>query len=272
MTAMHQRVRCSVEDHVAVVTLDRADKHNALDTAMFEALAAAGDWLAGEASVRAVVVTGAGTNFCAGIDTSVFEESAPATLVEALAPVGGSPANVFQRAAYVWREVPVPVICAISGVAYGGGLQVALGADLRFARPDARFSIMEIHWGVIPDMAITTTLARYLQADRLKELAWSGRKFDGREALELGVVTALYEDPLGSALETARMIASRSPQAVRATKKLFDTAWHLPAQEALALEAALQLSVLGQRNQIEAVRANLEGRAPDFTDPGPDER
>ena len=269
---MRERVSCSIENHVALVTLDRADKHNALDMPMFEALSEVGDQLAGDSSIRAVVLTGAGKNFCAGIDVSLFAAATPQAMMQAMEPAGTSPANLFQRAAYVWREVPVPVICAVNGVAFGGGLQVALGADLRIAHPDARFSIMEIQWGLIPDMAITTTLARYLQADRLKELAWTGRKFDGREALELGVVSALREDPLQAANELASRIVARSPDAVRAIKQLFDAAWSLPPRDALALEARLQREILGRPNQVEAVKANVEGRAPRFANPEPGDR
>jgi enoyl-CoA hydratase/carnithine racemase len=261
------RVLCSVEGHVAVVTLNRADKHNAVDMGMFEALATVGDRIASDPAVRAVVLHGAGANFCAGIDVAVFQGGAVGDLARSMAPAGPSPANLFQRAAYVWREVPVPVICAVTGIAYGAGLQIALGADLRFARPDARFSVMEIKWGLIPDMAITTTLHRLLPADKLKELVWTGRVFDGEEAARLGVVTALHEDPLGQARALAAEIVTRSPDAIRADKRLIDDAWCLAPDQALRLEARLQLAVLGRPNQVEAVRANRENRAPEFADP-----
>jgi enoyl-CoA hydratase/carnithine racemase len=261
-------VTVSIRDHVAEVTLNRADKHNALDLAMFEALAAAGDELAADASVRAVVLGGAGDNFCAGIDTSLFAAGSGAIDPGLLEPRPPSPANLFQRAAYVWREVPVPVICAIRGVAYGGGLQVALGADLRFARPDAKLSIMEIRWGLIPDMAITTTLARCMRADRLKELAFTGRVVDGAEAERLGLVTAVHEDPLAAARSAAESIAGLSPDAIRGIKRLFDEAWSLPDADALRLEAGLQLRLLGGGNQREAVAAAMGRREPQFRDAG----
>lgn len=263
---MSERVLLSVEDRVAVVTLNRADKHNAVDLAMFEALAAAGDRIAADQAIRAVVLHGAGEHFCAGIDVGIFRGREASDLARSLAPAAPSPANLFQRAAYVWRELPVPVICAVTGVAYGAGLQIALGADLRFARPDARFSVMEIKWGLIPDMAITTTLARLMPADKLKELVWTGRVFDGEEAAQIGVVTALDEEPLSAARALAADIATRSPDAIRAAKCLIDGAWSLPPDEALQLEARLQLTVLGQHNQVEAVRANLENRMPRFAD------
>lgn len=267
-TTMAERVSLSIRDHVAEVTLNRPEKHNALDLAMFEALVEAGDRVASDTSVRAVVLTGAGDNFCAGIDTSLFAPGAAAIEPAMLLPRKPSPANLFQRAAYVWREVPVPVICAIHGVAYGGGLQIALGADVRYAHPDARLAIMEIRWGIIPDMAITTTLARFAAPDRLKELALTGRIVDADEAARVGMVTAVHESPRDAARGTALEIAARSPDAVRAIKRLFDEARGLPDAEALGLEAALQLRVLGGANQREAVAAALEKRDPRFRDPG----
>lgn len=265
---MTERVTVSVRDHVAEVTLNRPDKHNALDLAMFEALAAAGTGIVADGSVRAVVLTGAGDNFCAGIDTSLFAAGPDALDPALLDPRAPSPANLFQRAAYVWREVPVPVICAITGVAYGGGLQIALGADLRYARHDARLAIMEIRWGLIPDMAITTSLARCMPADRLKELALTGRVVDGMEAERLGLVTSVHEDPLAAARAAAKAIAGRSPDAIRGIKRLFDDAWSLADADALRLEAELQLGLLGGENQREAVVAALERREPRFRDAG----
>ena len=148
-----------------------------------------------------------------------------------------------------------------------GQAVAALGADLRYARPDARLSIMEIKWGIIPDMAITTTLCRIMPADKIKELAWSGRVVDGREGLSLGLVTALHDDPSQAARDTARLIASKSPDAIRAIKRLFDRAWNLADADALKLEAGLQMSLLGGENQIEAVMANVDARTPEFTHP-----
>ena len=263
---MSESVEIAIDDHVATVTLNRPDKHNAVDLPMFDALAAAGEQLREAGSVRSVIVCGAGENFCAGIDVGVFSDSMSRIDAASLAPVEPSIANRFQRAAYVWRELPMPVICAISGVAFGAGLQIALGADLRYAAPDARLSIMEIKWGLIPDLAISATARDSVAIDRLKELAFTGRIVDAAEALQLGLVTAVHEDPLASARDTALAIAGRSPDAIRAMKTLFDDAWQLPPAESLAREAALQLGLLAGRNQREAVAANLERREPDFDD------
>jgi enoyl-CoA hydratase/carnithine racemase len=246
--------------------LNRPDKHNAIDMQMFAELGKAGDRLAAEPAIRAVVLYGAGENFCAGIDVDIFDDDTASISANSMAPQGSSPANLFQRAAYVWRELPAPVICAISGIAFGGGLQIALGADLRYARPDSRLSIMEIKWGLIPDMAISATARHLIPVDKLKELAYSGRVVSGEEALQLGLLTALHEDPVKAARETAAEIAGKSPDAVAAMKRLFNDGWNPPESESLALEAALQLRLMGSENQLEAVQANLNKRRPEFED------
>lgn len=263
---MNDRLNISMDGNVALVTLNRPEKYNALDMPMFEAFGEAADSLAREPKVRAVVLHGAGGNFCAGIDVAVLAD--PDVKIDAtlLAPVAPSAANLFQRAAYAWRELPMPVICALHGITFGGGLQIALGADLRYAAVDTRFSIMETKWGLIPDMAISTTLRGIIRADQLKELAWSGRVFDATEALQLGIVTGVHDDPLAAAREVARDCAARSPEAIRGIKQLVNESWLLTEADSLALEAKLQLGVLGSPNQAEAVLANLEKRQPKFAD------
>ena len=263
---MSERVRISIEGHVAEVMLDRPDKMNALDVAMFEALDSAGRRLQSEQGVRAVVLHGAGENFCAGIDLATFSEGGPEAVKTLLAPIEGSIANLAQRAGYAWRELTVPVICALRGVTFGGGLQVAVGADLRFAAPDAQFAIMESKWGIIPDMAISTTLRGIVPPDRIKELAWSGRVFSAAEALDLGIVTAIEDDPLAAARRAAEACAERSPEAIRGVKRLVNEAWSLSEGEALALEAQIQVGLLGSPNQGEAVLANMQRRRPEFAD------
>lgn len=264
---MAERVKISRQGAVAIVTLQRPDKHNAVDRGMFESLVSAGQSLAADASVRAVVLEGAGPSFCAGIDVSILQGQGGGIDAALMTPQAPSPANFFQRAAYIWREVPVPVICVLHGNAFGAGVQIALGADLRFATPDCRLSIMEIKWGIIPDMAISKTLPALMPGDRIKELAMTGRVVSGTEAAALGLVTAVHADPARAARETARTIAGRSPDAIRAVKKLFDKAASLSTADALRLEAELQRALLGGINQSEAVRANLGNRAPDFKDP-----
>ena len=259
-------VAVDVDAHIARVTLNRPDKMNAINPEMFAELGETGQQLSADKSIRVVVLNGAGDNFCAGIDTSAFSADGLAAGPESMAPQSPSPANLYQRAAYVWREIPVPVICAVHGVAFGGGAQIALGADIRYAAPTARFSIMESKWGLIPDMAITTTARNVIPLDRVKELAYTARVIDAQEAASVGFITAVHEAPLEAALATAEVIAGRSPDAIRGMKALFDGAWTAPVDEALALEARLQIGVMGGTNQREAVLANMEKRAPNFVD------
>lgn len=263
---MNDRLQVNIEGHVADVMLNRAEKYNALDLRMFEALSEAAESLAKEPSVRAVVLHGSGDHFCAGIDVNVLTDPSVSIDASMLAPMAPSAANLFQRAAYGWRELEVPVVCALRGTTFGGGLQIALGADLRYSAVDTRFSIMETKWGIIPDMAITTTSRDIIRPDHLKELAWSARIFDAEEALQLGVITAIHDDPLAAARNVAESCAARSPQAIRGIKRLVNEAWHRSEPEALALEATLQLGLLGTPNQAEAVLANLQKRPPKFAD------
>jgi enoyl-CoA hydratase/carnithine racemase len=261
-----ERIRVEIADHVATVTLARPEKHNALDPRMFAAIIEAAEHVAAEPGVRAVVLHGEGPSFCSGLDvTSGF--SAGDGLADGPQALTGEVPNRFQRVAYDWVMLPVPVIAAIHGNCLGGGFQIALGADLRIATPDARLSVMEVKWGLVPDMSITQTLPRLVGIDVAKELAFTGRVFSGEEALRLGVVTRLAEDPLAGAHELAREIAGRSPDAVRGAKRLFDQSWNAPAQEGLALEAEIQRRLIGSPNQIAAVMAGLAKEPPQFVDP-----
>jgi enoyl-CoA hydratase/carnithine racemase len=261
------RVRTDVVDHVALVTLNRPDKHNALDLPMFEGIVGAAAQLAEDPSVRAVVLHGAGPSFCSGLDfPSVM--AAGQGVDGLLDEVRGSAPNWFQRAAYDWLRLPVPVIAAVHGNCLGGGLQIALAADVRIATPDARLSVMEIKWGLIPDMSITRTLPRLVGVDVAKELTYTGRVISGTEAHELGIITHIAADPLACARELATEIATKSPDAVRGAKRLFDEAWTRPAEETLALEAEIQLSLIGSPNQLAAVTAGMRREVAEFADPG----
>jgi enoyl-CoA hydratase/carnithine racemase len=261
------RVRISVEHHVAVVTLTRADKHNALDLPMFEAIIAAASSLADEPGVRAVVLHGEGPSFCSGLDVVSLMANG-AGIDGLLDPLRGTGVpNWFQRAAYDWIELPVPVIAAVHGNCFGGGLQIALAADARIAAPDARMSVMEVKWGLVPDMSITRTLPRLVRIDVAKELTYTGRVFSGEEALALGVVTHVDSEPLAAARALADEIVSKSPDAVRGAKRLFDAAWTGSAQETLALEASIQLGLIGSPNQLAAVTAGVTKQLAEFVDP-----
>ncbi len=261
-----ERVKVDVSDHVATVTLTRADKHNALDMPMFEGIIGAAERVSTEPGVRAVVLHGEGPSFCSGLD--VMSVMAAGQGIDGLIdPIRGEVPNWFQRAAYDWIRVPVPVIAALHGNCLGGGLQIALGADIRIAAPDTRLSVMEVKWGLVPDMSISRTLPRLVGIDVAKELTYTGRIFDGREAQALGVVTRVDDDPLALAQGLAADIAGRSPDAVRAAKRLFDEAWTGDPDETLALEAQLQLGLIGSPNQLAAVTAGMTKQPAEFVDP-----
>jgi len=260
---MSERMRVSIENGVADVRLARADKLNALDGDMFLALKETGERLAADRSLRAAVISGEGRAFCAGLDVSNFGGGGPGLFRRR----AGSPANLAQSAAWVWAALPVPVIAAVHGVCFGGGLQIALAADVRFVTPDARLSVMEMKWGLVPDMTLSQTLLRLVRNDVAKELTFSGRILTGTEAAEMGLATHLSDTPLDAAMELAREIAGKSPDAIRAAKRLLDEAGRLGLEEGLLLEEELQRGLLGKPNQLEAVRANLEKRDPRFDDP-----
>jgi enoyl-CoA hydratase/carnithine racemase len=261
-----ERVAVEIRDHVATVTLTRPAKHNALDVAMLGGILAAGEQLAAAPGVRAVVLHGEGPSFCSGLDIGSIM-AAGGGLGGLTDRVGGAVPNWFQRASYAWIELPAPVIAAVHGNVFGGGLQIALGADLRIAAPDAKLSVMEVKWGLIPDMGITRTLPRLVAIDVAKELTFTGRVLSGVEAAALGLVTRVAEDPLAAARELAAEITTRSPDAVRRAKRLYDESWTGATQDTLALEAALQLELVGSPNQLAAVAAGLSGEPARFVDP-----
>ena len=269
---MEERVSISVSDGVADVRLVRADKMNALDQPMFQALVDATDRLAKEKGVRAVVLSGEGRAFCAGLDMGRFAamkdnggNGIPGGENRDLTIRTHGKANFAQQAVWGWRQLPVPVIAAVHGVAFGGGFQLALGADMRFLTPDARMSVMEIKWGLVPDMAGTPILASLVRDDILRELTYTGRIFSAQEAMAFGLATRICDDPRTAALETAREIAGKSPDAIRAAKRLLNKLSVDPGPALLA-ESVEQQKLIGSANQTEAVRANLEKRSPRFAD------
>ncbi|HTU28950.1 MAG TPA: crotonase/enoyl-CoA hydratase family protein [Solirubrobacteraceae bacterium] len=266
---MSERVSVAIEGHVATVTLTRPDKHNALDVAMFDAILETAARLREEPGVRAVVLHGEGPSFCSGLDVVSIMQSDPAHPgVSALTDrVRGEVPNWFQRASHDWLTLPMPVIAALHGSVLGGGLQIALGADIRIAAPDAKLSVMEIKWGLIPDMGITRTLPRLVSIDVAKELTYTGRTVSGQEAATLGLVTRVSEEPLAAALDLAGQIAARSPDAVRRAKRLYESAWTDETGRTLALEAELQLELIGSPNQLAAVTAGFSKEPAQFTDP-----
>jgi len=266
-TVETERVGIQVEDHVAVVTLQRPDKHNALDRAMFEGIAAAAEEVGRTPGVRAVVLHGDGPSFCSGLDIASILADGPGGFEFLDDRSGPRNANLAQRVSTDWLDLPFPVIAAIHGNCFGGGLQIALGADIRIAAPDAKLSVMEARWGLVPDMGITQSLPRLVGLDHAKELTFTARRVSGEEAAALGLVTRTADDPLAAARELASEIAGRSPDAVRAAKRLYEETWPAIAENALALETELQVGLMGSPNQLEAVRAGFAKEPANFTDP-----
>ncbi|MBC3193583.1 crotonase/enoyl-CoA hydratase family protein [Pseudonocardia sp. C8] len=261
------RVRVTVTGGIADVRLSRPDKRNALDPAMFEALVTTGERLRTEPRVRVVVLSGEGPDFCAGLDFGAFRAMAEGERLSArvqLPPSDGPARATGQRAAHVWAELPVPVIAAVQGNALGGGLQIALGADIRIVAPDARLSVREIVWGLVPDMTGSQLLPELVGRDVAKELTLTGRTVGGTEAVTIGLATRADADPLGAALALAREIAGRSPHAVRAAKRLLDLAGRVDLATGFAAEQAEIGALIGSPNQVEAVTAGFEKRAPVF--------
>ncbi|MDJ0630892.1 MAG: crotonase/enoyl-CoA hydratase family protein [Rhodobacter sp.] len=257
----------AVDDGIAEVRLNRPERKNALSLELFEALAAAGEQLKGEAGLRVVILTGAGGDFCAGLDMAVMQSLAgriDEMRQRLLTLTEGEVANWFQKPCYVWQELPVPVIAAIEGVCLGGGLQLALAADFRIARADARLAIMEAKWGIIPDMGITQNLPKLMPADKAKVLMMTARIVSGQEAAELGLMTRLADDPMTAARDLAGELKRRSPEAVSGIKRLVEETWAMPPADGLRVEAEIQAPIIGGANQIEAVMANFQKRAPKF--------
>ncbi len=269
-TASPERVRIErvgEGGRIADVRLVRGDKHNALDYSMFEALDAASAELASDTRLRAVVLSGDGPSFCSGLDFPSFMAEGRDLSDVLFGHEEGDPANFAQRVTYNWLRMPAPVIAALHGNCLGGGSQLALGADVRFAGPDLRFSVLEIKYGLIPDMGITQSLPALVQMDVAKELIWTGRILEAEEAKELGLVTHLADDPLAAAMELAEEIASKSPDAIRSGKRLVNESYRATAENALELEEELQGKLLGSPNQVAAVTAAMTKQTAEFADP-----
>lgn len=260
---MQDRVTMTVTDGVADVRLARGEKLNAIDRAMFDALAEAIATLSDRSDLRVVVLSGEGDGFCSGLDMAAMAGGDLAGLDLSARTHG--PANRVQQVAWGWRTLPVPVIAAVHGVAFGGGAQIMGGADIRIAHPATRFAIREVHWGIVPDMG-GFALWRGVREDVLREWIYTAREFDAAEALAAGFVTRLSDDPRGEALALAGKIAERSPDAVRSAKRLFGAMATTEPAAILAMESAEQMALMQGANHREAVRANMERRRPDFRD------
>jgi enoyl-CoA hydratase/carnithine racemase len=261
---MKDRVSINMlEGGIADVRLIRADKMNALDPAMFSGIAEAIAVLETTAGLRCVVLSGEGRSFCAGLDMASMGGGGSGN--DLAARVYGD-ANLAQQVAWGWRTLPVPVIAAVHGVAFGGGLQIMSGADVRIAHPESRMAIMELKWGLVPDMAGFPLWGGVVRDDVLRELTYTNREFSGSEAKDFGFVTHIDFNPHDKALELAKVIAAKNPHAIRGAKRLCNAIGHASDRELLELETKEQLSVIRTPNQIEAVMANMEKRAPMFVD------
>ena len=274
---MSDRVTISINDGIADVRLNRADKRNALDNAMFRGIAEAGEQLKTERGVRVVVLSGDGASFCAGLDFSSMQalaDSGDDGVDPAANSNDGNPGEMAegrithlgQQVCWVWQELPVPVIAAVHGHALGGGLQIALGADIRIVHPGTKMSVREVYWGLVPDMTGTFMLSKLVRPDVARELTYTARVFDGTEAHALGLATRLSDTPLDDAFSMAQEIAGRSPGAVRGSKALFNRLDHDGAAEAFAEERRAIGEQIGSKNQMEAVLSGFEKRAPVFVD------
>ncbi len=268
---MSNLVTISIKDHIADVKLNRPDKLNALNQEMFNAISDALAQLSCESSVRVVVLSGEGKGFCAGLDMEMFakmgERDGKKDGLSLVDRYKGGISNQAQHVAYGWKQLPMPVIAAIHGPCMGGGIQIALGADIRIARPDAKISIRELYWGIVPDMSATQTIRDLIPLDVAKELIYTAKIVSGEEAAKLNLVTRTSDTPYEDAMELAQEIANKSPHAIRAAKNLLDSVWHGDSAKGLLMESALETSLMGKENNLEAVMANFEKRAPNFTDP-----
>jgi enoyl-CoA hydratase/carnithine racemase len=264
-----ERVTVTLIDGVADVRLNRPEKRNALDPAMFEAIIAAGERLKTEPGLRVVVLSGNGPDFCAGLDFASFEAMRGGERLSAAAQLTQSdgPAKATgQRTAWVWTELGVPVIAAVHGNALGGGLQITLGADVRIVAPDAKLSVLEVAWGLIPDMTGTQLLPELVGRDVAKELTFTTRIVSGDEAVRIGLATRAEPDPLAAALAMAREIAGHSPHAIRAAKRLLNLAGRVELASGFAAEQKEIRTLIGSPNQMEAVTARFEKRDPTFAE------
>ena len=279
---MSERVTITIDGGVADVRLNRPDKLNALDQRLMAAIVEAGQALALDPSVRAVVLSGEGRAFCAGLDLGAFQQMAAPTepaepagddrsgdVASGIMATGDRETHLGQEAGWVWRRLEVPVVAAITGPCLGGGLQIALGADIRIVAPDAKLSVLEMRWGLIPDMTGTWILPRLVGDDVARELTYTGRMLSGEEAVAIGLCTRLSDDPRAEALALAAEMAGKSPVAIRQAKRLLNasTTPGRTAPEQFLDERTTMASLIGSPDNVESVTAYFEKRDPVYPDP-----
>ena len=250
------RVTCEIRDHIAYVALNRPDKLNGLDMLMFEQMVATAKQIRKDRSIRAVVLSGNGDSFSAGLDFKAVSQK-PGSIAKLFLKWPWKKLNLAQDIAHCWRDLPVPVICAIHGNCFGGGMQIALAADYRIATPDANLCIMEMKWGLIPDMSGMVTLSRLTRVDIAQELTMTARQFSAQEGYEYGLISRLADDPKAEAQALAELLVTKSPDAVAATKYLFKKTWKADTNKALRWERWVQFRLLGRKNQRIAMKNGL---------------
>jgi len=262
-----ERVKVEINNHIAVVRLNRPDKMNALDPQMFKDIIETTETVRKDASVRVVVLTGEGPAFCAGLDLESLMQGSE--LTEDIEKRTHGICNIAQQIVWGWWTAPVPVIAAVHGVAYGAGLQLMMGADVKYVATDTKLCIMEMKWGLVPDFAATQLMRHTVREDVLRELTYSNRVFSGTEAVDLGFATHAMADPLASAMELAKKIADKSPSAIVTAKKLFNDTLQMNLEDGLMEESKAQAALFNSRNQREAVMASMQKRAPKYEDHRP---
>lgn len=258
------RVSIEIENHIARVTMTRGDKMNGIDAEMAQALVEAGHSLMDNQDIRVVVLSGEGRAFCAGLDVASFAMLASQDPEQVVMPRSHGNSNIYQEICLIWRKLPVPVIAALHGAVFGGGFQIALGADIRIAHPDSKLSVMEMKWGLVPDMGGMVLLPRLTRSDVLRRLTYTNEQITAKQALDWGLVTELAEDPQAAAIALATVIANKSPSAIRAAKRLIDVAENADEDSVLMAESRAQADLIGQPDQLEVIASNLQKRAPVF--------
>jgi enoyl-CoA hydratase/carnithine racemase len=250
------RILVEKKDHIAYVYMNRPEKHNGLDMPMFKEMVKASKEIRKDRNIRAVILSGNGPSFCAGLDFSYVSKN-PTFVPKVFLKLPWTRMNLAQRIAHCWRDVPVPVISVIHGNCFGGGIQIALATDYRIAKEDANLSIMEMKWGLIPDMSAMVNISRLTRIDIAQELIMTGRQFSAKEAFEYGLISKLSDDPMKDAEELASTIAEKSPDAIAASKYLLKKTWKADTRIALLWERLVQFKLLGRKNNQIAVKNGL---------------
>ena len=256
-------VLLDIQDNIAIVTLNRPNKYNGLDWAMFSNIIRTIKILRKNKNIRAVILRGNGPAFCSGLDVMSIKKN-PLFLLKLLIKPGMTISNAAQNVSYLWRKLPIPVIAVTHGKCYGGGLQIAMGADFRFSTPDCEFSILEAKWGLIPDMAGMLAWREVLRGDVLRDLTYTGRLVQADEAQKIGLITRIEDDPMQAALDYAKEITAHSPDSVAASKLLINHIWTANDKSVLKMETKLQKKVLGRWNQQAAASRNISKHPKEY--------